>query len=611
MNALFVFLLLALPIAAEAVESLVVGSGGRSFEQVRESSHRISVSADSLWIWEAERGENIAPRVLERGGRIFAVAEKVDAQGFAYPTLLSRPSLARMLDGDAGTAFDPAADGIPRQIDVYIDLGAHYGVEQIRFFPRLDAGHRDRYLQAFQLGSDGLDPSEIETDIFDVCCGSPTLINAHINAPNNQSIVLWPHPNQPHDPRPMRHVRLRTLSERDWEIAEFEVIADGSAPPGAYLSVPLEVRNARPVWGRLLINGQPPETLPVIVQTRSGPDLAPVQYFLERGADLVLVSKNDWATAIPGIQAPPRDNPLWSRWESLNDGQVSSPPQPVIQFRIQLLQPGTRIDQVAIEYTSRPLAQELAAEINPRSVAPGRETPFAIDLRARRLVDSGGVDSGFRYVEIQTQAEIVAIDSVFVQDRPAFYSTEPLPSGGVSLRFAERIDPQGSFIQVFFRARVFVDGTDFRVRARDRRPTGAGDEDAYQTAVAADVDPRTPGGTLRVRLATERVELLDDVRLRSAVFTPNGDGRGEYFVLTYSVLRLTQSASVSFGIYDLAGRLVRRGYASDDPSGSYLRVWDGLDFSGRLVPPGTYLYGLEVDADAKKTTLHGVVNVVY
>ena len=114
-----------------------------------------------------------------------------------------------------------------------------------------------------------------------------------------------------------------------------------------------------------------------------------------------------------------------------------------------------------------------------------------------------------------------------------------------------------------------------------------------------------------MRLATERVELLDDVRLRSAVFTPNGDGRGEYFVLTYSVLRLTQSASVSFGIYDLAGRLVRRGYASDDPSGSYLRVWDGLDFSGRLVPPGTYLYGLEVDADAKKTTLHGIVNVVY
>ena len=89
--------------------------------------------------------------------------------------------------------------------------------------------------------------------------------------PNSQSIVLWPHPNQPHDPRPMRHVRLRTLSERDWEIAEFEIMADGSAPPGAYLSVPLEVRNARPVWGRLLVNGQPPETLPIIVQTRSGP----------------------------------------------------------------------------------------------------------------------------------------------------------------------------------------------------------------------------------------------------------------------------------------------------------------------------------------------------
>ena len=36
MNAFFVLFLLALPIAAEAVESLVVGSGGRSFEQMRE-----------------------------------------------------------------------------------------------------------------------------------------------------------------------------------------------------------------------------------------------------------------------------------------------------------------------------------------------------------------------------------------------------------------------------------------------------------------------------------------------------------------------------------------------------------------------------------------------
>lgn len=611
MKVLLLLLVVVLPGAVLAVESIVLGRGGLSFEQVRETSDRLSIAADSLWIWQAERGENIAPRVLERGGRIFAIAEKADAQGVAFPALLQTPSIARMVDGDAGTAFDPAADGVQRQMDVYIDLGAHYGIEQIRFFPRLDAGHRDRYLQAFQLGSDDLDPAEIETDIFDVCCGSPTLVNAHINAPNSQSVVLWPHPNEPHDARPMRHVRLRTLSERDWEVAEIELIADGSAPPGAFLSVPLEVRNARPVWGRLLVNGQSPDELPVIVQTRSGPDLAPVQYFLERGSDLVLVSQADWTTAIPGIQAPPRDNPLWSGWESLNDGQVSSPPQPVIQFRMQVLQPGTRIEQVAIEYTSRPLAQELSAEINPSAVTPGAETPFAIDLRARRLVDSGGVDSGFRYVEVQTRAEVVAVDSVYVQDRPAFYSVEPLASGGFSLRFAERIDPQGSFIQIFFRARVFVDGTDFRVRARDRRPTGSEDEDAYQTAIVADVDPRTPGGSLRVRLETDRVKLLDDLRPRNALFTPNGDGVNDYFVLGYSVLRLTQPAGVSFGIHDLAGRLVRRGYAAEDPSGSYLRLWDGLDSAGQRVAPGAYLYQLEIDADAKKTALYGLVNVVY
>lgn len=611
MRSLVLCCALLAPTVLLAVESLVIGRAGLSFAQVREESNRLSVADDSLWIWQAVRGENIAPSILERGGRIFAIAEKADAVGGLYPALLRTPSIGRMIDGDAGTAFDPEADGAQRQMDVYIDLGAHYGVEQIRFFPRLDSGHRNRYLQAFQLGSDALDPAEIATDIFDVCCGSPTLINAHINAPNDQSIVLWPHPNEPHDPRPMRHVRLRTLSERDWEVAEIEIIADGSAPPGEYLSVPLEVRNARPVWGRLSVNGLPPDELPIIVQTRSGPDLAPVQYFLERGADLVLVSKGDWITAIPGIQAPPRENPLWSAWESLNDGQISSPPQAVIQFRVQVLQPGTRIEQVAIEYTSRPLAQELSAEINPVAVYPGQETPFAIDLRARRIEDTGGVDSGFRYIEVQTRAEIVAIDSVYVQDRPAFYSAERLVNGGFSLRFAERINPQGSFVQIFFRARVFVDGTDFRVRARDRRPTGTGDEDAYQSAMAADVDPRTPGGTLRVRLASHREKLLDDPRLRSALFTPNGDGSNDYLVLTYNVLRLTQPADIAFGIYDLSGRLLRRGYASEDPSGSYMRLWDGRDASGARVAPGTYFYQLQIDADAKKTARYGLVNVVY
>jgi len=605
------FLLLFFPLSSAAVEQLVIGRGGLSFVAAQASSTQLLVADDSLWIWKTQKGTNIAPLALQRGGRIFPVVWQENLQGPPSPTLPVAAGIDLMVDGDALTAFSPAAAGLKNQMDLYLDLGSHYGVEQIRFFPRLDAEHSDRYLQAFQLGSDRKDPSEIESSIYEVCCGSPNLINAHINAPNTQSLVIWPHPNTPHDPRPMRHVRIRTLNERPWEIAEIEIVSDGSAPPGEYTSKPMEVRNARPVWGRLLVNGRDPSELPISIETRTGPDLDPVQYFLRQGFDRVKTTETQWTTAFEGIKLPPQPNPFWSPWQTLSEGLVVSPPQSAIQFRLRLLEPGTHIDQLLFEFTSRPLAQDLSAEINPTQTPPGELTSFVLDLRARRLEDLGGSDSGFRFIEVNTSAEIEAIDSVYVQDRPAFYSSERTANEGFILRLTERIKPQGSFVQVFFRARVFVDGTRFNVRALDRRPTGDGDEEVYQTARAADIDPRTPGGTLSVRLSSRKEPLIDGLTARTSVFTPNDDGHNDYFTLSYNVLRLTQAAPAFFEIYDLSGRLVRRGRAGRDQSGTHLRLWDGRDDAGRRAPPGSYLYHIRLESDAKKTARQGLVHVIY
>jgi hypothetical protein len=409
----------------------------------------------------------------------------------------------------------------------------------------------------------------------------------------------------------MRHVRIRTLNERPWEIAEIEIISDGSAPPGEYTSKPMEVRNARPVWGRLLVNGRDPGELPISIETRTGPDVDPIQYFLRQGFDRVKTTETQWTTAFEGLKLPPQPNPFWSPWQTLSEGLVVSPPQSAIQFRLRLLEPGTHIDQLLFEFTSRPLAQDLSAEINPIETAPGELTPFILDLRARRLEDLGGSDSGFRFIEVRTSAEIEAIDSVYVQDRPVFYSSERTANEGFTLRLTERIKPQGSFVQIFFRARIFSDGTRFNVRALDRRPTIDGEEEVYQTARAADVDPRTPGGTLSVRLSSRKEPLIDGLAARTSIFTPNGDGANDYFTLSYNLLRLTQQAPAFFEIYDLSGRLVRRGYAGQDLSGSHLRLWDGFGFDGGRVLPGIYLYRIRLEAGAKKTARQGLVHVIY
>ena len=613
--------LLALAAPLTAVEQLIVGSGGVPFLDVRESSDRLSVMSDSIWIWDVEAGQNIAPLVLQRGGDVFPVVVRRTDFGPSVQ-LPAAPGLENIIDGDAETAFSPAEIGLENEIDLYIDLGGHFGVEQIRFFPRLDAEHRDDYLQAFQLGHNREDLSvDGESKGLVIDAAYSFLINANINSPNNQSIVIWPRPNETTDEKEMRYVRIRTLNERRWEIAEVEIIANGQMPSGEFISTALEVRNAAPVWGRLLVNDQDPSDLPIIVQTRTGPDMEPLHYYATSAisGELERIDRVFWesfdtlpATPFSPSRGPIVANPFWSPWETVDLGVIVSPPERFIQFRVQLLEPGSKIEQLTFEFTSRPLTQELKAEIAPVATEPGVDTGFTLSLSARRVEDLPGEgESGFRFLEVLTPTEIVAIDSVLIQDRPSFFNAEITPGRGFTLRFLERVAPTASFVQVFFRGRVFVDGTTFRVRALDRRSTGGIEEDVYQFARAGDVDERTPGGSLSVRLDDRKKNLVDELTPRTAIFTPNGDRVNDYLELSYNLLKLTQTAPVFFEIYDLAGRRVQRGYISDDLSGSFLRLWDGRATDGALVPPGTYLYQVQVESDDGTQARQGVVNVTY
>ena len=114
-----------------------------------------------------------------------------------------------------------------------------------------------------------------------------------------------------------------------------------------------------------------------------------------------------------------------------------------------------------------------------------------------------------------------------------------------------------------------------------------------------------------MRLADLNNLLVDELTPRTVVFTPNGDRVNDYLELSYNLLKLTQAAPVFFEIYDLAGRKVQRGYISEDLSGSFLRLWDGRATNGELVPPGTYLYQVQVESDDGTRAHQGIVNVVY
>ena len=448
------------------------------------------------------------------------------------------------------------------------------------------------------------------------------LINNHINTPNDQSIVQWPLPNQPTEPKEMRHIRIRTLSERNWEIAEVEIIADGTVAPAEFVSRSLAVPGGAPVWGRMLINGRDAAEFPVIVQTRTGPDPTPIHYYLDltKSKILRLVTRQGWENinTVSDVergearQGPVLPNPLWSAWETVTDGLILSPsPLEYMQFRIAWTDPGIKIETLTFEHTNWPVAEVLKAEINPVEVDAGRETNFVLSLQVQRLTDTYIPASGFRHLQIFTPAEITGVDRVLVKDVEALFKVRQDPGRGFDIELWDRIDPGASFIEVFFRARVFADGTLFRVQALDERATPTEQETIYQFARAGDVDPLTPSGTLAVRLSSRSDPLLDDLQSTSRIVTPNSDGLNDFLLVSYNLLRLTRPAPVFFEIYTLDGRRVRLGFAGADQSGRFARIWDGRDQAGFTVEPGLYLYQIQVDTDAGTFQRQGAVSVAY
>lgn len=101
--------------------------------------------------------------------------------------------------------------------------------------------------------------------------------------------------------------------------------------------------------------------------------------------------------------------------------------------------------------------------------------------------------------------------------------------------------------------------------------------------------------------------LLDDVELSTRVLTPNGDDINDTVTLRLTVFALEGKKRLHAGVFDLSGRTVRDlSFDVDNPSGQHDVVWDGRDRSGRLVPPGSYLFRVRLDTDADATGTHAL-----
>jgi len=408
--------------------------------------------------------------------------------------------------------------------------------------------------------------------------------------------------------------------------------------PGEYSELDLGRKSVKELWEERLIDPVPVEDpdapVRVEVKVRTGKDDTPLIYYRtddmldERGE---VVSREEYLklgvrrmefnriyrpyVGMRGILEPDRDN--WSDWVTVEASgeEVGIPDvRRYIQFQVRMYSEDPwafgRLDSIWIEL-SPPLADEVLGEVcvegtpmpekGVAEVEVGMDTSFVLALKAsapgrREVFDAVRIFTPVRpkFEELRIGGKQEDRDSLHVGDR---YLEVFLP------REVGDDEP----VEVRFRTAVLSYSTNFFVEVWDR-----GRELIPQRAVSGDAVDWIGTNQLQVFAAARSLEVLKDFHVAPVVVTPNGDGSNDSTEVTYTISLVMEGAKVELGVYDMAGRMVRK-LVEEETGSAFGKVkgWNGRDEDGRLVLPGVYLVKISVETDQGRTERAVPVIVVY
>lgn len=558
--------------AALATENIVVGGdgSGTTWQEAAASAPVIDFSTRAGWIQprSVEENTNIATGILERGGRVTSP----NAQAVLRLTSdVLKERLHSMVDGDPSTAFE-AKDVVATGILLVVDLGARFGVNHIRFFPR--QAFKSDFMKGYVLSiNDGAFAAAIIAASVDKLPDKTLVTVMAQDGSNSRDTIDVRFPLQY-----VRYIRLESTQRFNWEIDELEIFGSGFVPEADYLSEVFDMEQDA-LWGRLQWATEQvglPQRSRLIVRTRSG------------------------------SSPSPDDEPdSWSPWSTpyRNSGDPILSPAPRRYFQFSMafesdgLEDGIAVDSLAFEVFRPALAQAIVGEIWPQEVPVGVDTSFVYTIE---VTDAQGFDR----LEIDTQAPVRALRELRVDDQAIEFSEE-LGAKGLRVSFARQTGSRA--LQVVFDTAVLRYETVFTGRLLDTTREGA----IPQVIESGNAAPRFAGDDLSVRVPLEGQRLVYQVSATPAVFTPNGDGINDYATITYDLLYLTDRAPVALRIYDLAHNQVAELPTVGSGSGRFQRLWDGRDAQGELLLPGVYILQVEVETDSGTERSSSVVTIAY
>ena len=424
----------------------------------------------------------------------------------------------------------------------------------------------------------------------------------------------------------IRYITAQAFPLRDWEVAEFEVYGEGFVEETVLVTQILDFGQSIN-WGKIRWDADVPEGTRIEVRTRTGNSPDPSLYFAEningdiRPITLAAYGKLDPSGRLPTVY----DTDNWSFWsppydfaaglrdndvpaEAWRDGTplLSPGPSRYIQFAFRLFSTFTtapHIRSFTLQFGNAPAAREILGEIWPIAVDSFAPKEFTYVVRPEFSAD----DIGFDRLEIRTHAQVQAVSAVkrdgteldlndFVPDIQADHLVVSFPR-------LQGEDDSFKQLEVSFVVPVLRFGTEFSGWVFD-----SNDPDQIKQQVRpGNATFRFSGDALAVNTPVGG-RLLVDIAVTSNPLTPNGDGVNETLEIAYKLREVTASRPVRLAIYNLAGQLVVELPPITARSGEFAHRWDGRDAAQELVPPGTYIWRLQLEEKEERA---GILSVAY
>ena len=100
--------------------------------------------------------------------------------------------------------------------------------------------------------------------------------------------------------------------------------------------------------------------------------------------------------------------------------------------------------------------------------------------------------------------------------------------------------------------------------------------------------------------------LIEALDISSSVLTPKGDGINDEVHIRLATLNVDEGAP-HVDLFDLRGRRLVRLEATSTRQAEYAFAFTGRDDAGRWLPPGVYLYRINLGAElGQDTALHSL-----